>query len=164
MMNLKEITLFEDLDEHELKIVSRHLKEIRFKAGETIIHESESGNTMYIFREGKVKITRKITLKIGERWGEAEKAMDVLDAKQVGFFGEMSLVTGAPRSATITAITDCTLYQLSSDDLESIAREAPLTAYKIMMKIAQVLANRVRRLNDTVLKLTTALSLVVSKK
>ncbi len=163
-MKLQDIPLFKSLTDEELSILQVKLKRVEFKAGDTIIEEGEVDDTMYIFESGKVKITRKLTLKIGTRWGEAEKAMDILDAKQVSFFGEMSLVTGAPRSATITAITDCVLYTLSSKDLKEIAEKYPSIGYKIMEEIATVLAERVRKLNDTVLKLTTALSLVISKR
>ena len=163
-MKLQDIPLFKSLTDKELSILQTKLKRVEFKAGDTIIEEGEVDDTMYIFESGKVKITRKLTLKIGTRWGEAEKAMDILDAKQVSFFGEMSLVTGAPRSATITAITDCVLYTLSSRDLKEIAEKHPSIGYKIMKEIATVLAERVRKLNDTVLKLTTALSLVISKR
>ena len=122
-MKLQDIPLFKSLTDEELSILQVKLKRVEFKAGDTIIEEGEVDDTMYIFESGKVKITRKLTLKIGTRWGEAEKAMDILDAKQVSFCGEMSLVTGAPRSATITAITDCVLYTLSSKDLKEIAEK-----------------------------------------
>ncbi len=163
-VTLKEIPLFKSLSDSELEIVKKRLKKVSYSAGDTIIEEGETGPTMYIFERGRVKITRNLTLKIGERWGAAERAMDVLDANQVGFFGEMSLLTGAPRSATITAITDCVFYTLDAKDLEELKEAHPEIAYKILREIAVVLANRVRKLNDTVLKLTTALSLVLSKR
>ena len=163
-MDLKDIPLFKSLTEREFKIVTSRLKKVIYSAGDVIIKEGDIGNEMYIFESGKVKITRKLTLRVAGRWGEAEKAMDVLDSNQVSFFGEMSLVTGAPRSATITAITDCVLYTLTKKDLEDIAKRYPEIGYKIMKEVATVLAKRVQKLNNTVLKLTTALSIVASSK
>jgi len=163
-MDLRDIPLFESLTEKEFKIVKSKLKKVTYSAGDVIIKEGDIGNEMYIFESGKVKITRKLTLRVGGKWGEAEKAMDILNSEQVSFFGEMSIVTGAPRSATITALSYCTLYTLSKKDLEDLAKRYPEIGYKIMKKVAAVLAKRVQKLNNTVLKLTTALSIVVSSK
>ncbi len=148
----------------ERKVVLKNMKPVRFKAGEKIIQEGELGRSMYIFKSGKVKITRRLTLKIGDRLGESEKAFAVLGPDKVGFFGEMSLLTGLPRSATIVAVTDCELYELTPEGLERIVKSSPEVAYKLIYEIARVLAERVGKLDNTVLKLTTALSLVAIKK
>ena len=152
------------LSPQERKIVLKNMKLVRFKAGDRIIQEGELGRSMYIFKSGKVKITRRLTLKIGGRLGESEKAFAVLGPDKVGFFGEMSLLTGLPRSATIVAVTDCELYELTPEGLEKIAESSPRVAYKIIYEIAKVLAERVGKLDNTILKLTTALSLIASKR
>lgn len=155
------LDLFSD---QEKKIFLKNLKLVRFKAGDKIIQEGELGRSMYIFKSGKVKITRKLTLRIGGQLGESEKAFAVLGPDKVGFFGEMSLLTGLPRSATIVAVTDCELYELTPEGLARIANTLPEAAYKFIYEIAKVLAERVGKLDNTVLKLTTALSLIASKK
>lgn len=161
---LKNISIFKDLKEEEIKKITSILKLVRFKAGEIIINEGETGNTMFVFKEGKVQISHQITLKLGSSWGEAEKSMAVLDGSTIGFFGEMSLLTGAPRSATIKAITDCTLYKIEKEDFEKFSKKNPVIAYSIMEKIAKVLSNRIVGMNDNILKLTTALSIALSKR
>jgi CRP-like cAMP-binding protein len=80
------------------------------------------------------------------------------------FFGEMSLITGAPRSATIKALQPCLLYEITKEDFENLAIKYPVIGYKILKAIVFILSNRIRELNQSVLKLTTALSIVVSKQ
>ncbi|BBE31596.1 hypothetical protein OSSY52_17370 [Tepiditoga spiralis] len=161
---LKNISIFNDLREDEIKKIISILKIIKYKTGEIIINEGEIGDTMFVFKEGKVQISHQITLKLGSSWGEAEKSMAILDGSTIGFFGEMSLLTGAPRSATIKAITDCTLYKIEKNDFERFAKRNPIIAYSIMEKIAKVLSNRIVGMNDNILKLTTALSIALSKR
>ena len=162
---LQNIKLFDGLKLEDIEKFCSIMNPVSFKAGEIIVQEGEEGDSMYIFREGKVEITHHITLRLKSgQWEEAEKAMAVLDAKTVGFFGEMSLVTGAPRSATIKAITDCKLYEIHRDTFEIFALKEPYIAYRIMFNIAKVLSNRVRNMNENILKLTTALSIALSRR
>ncbi|KLO21724.1 MULTISPECIES: cyclic nucleotide-binding domain-containing protein [unclassified Marinitoga] len=162
---LKNISLFKELTDEQLNEISKILKPINFKTGEIIISEGEKGDTMYIFKKGKVQITHQLTLKIGSHhWEESEKSMAILDDKKISFFGEMSLVTGSPRSATIKAISECELYEISKKDFENLAEKRPDIGYKIMKEIASTLSCRIENLNENILKLTTALSIALSKK
>lgn len=162
---LKNISLFSNLNDEQLSQISKILKPVKFKAGDVIIVEGEKGDTMYIFKKGKVQITHQLTLKIGNsHWEEGEKSMAVLDAEKISFFGEMSLVTGSPRSATIKAISECELFEISKKDFETLAEKRPDIGYKIMKEIAATLSHRIEGLNENILKLTTALSIALSKK
>jgi len=62
------------------------------------------------------------------------------------FFGEMSLLTGEPRSATVTAITDCDLLEISKSGLDPILRTRP----EILEQLARSMAER-RLSNDVLL-------------
>ena len=162
---LSEISFFKELTPQELEKFFSILKRVKFRESETIVTEGEEGYTMYIFREGVVQVVSHITLKVGShKWSDAEKSIASLDAKQMSVFGEMSLITGAPRSATIKAITPCILYEINKEDFDALAIREPLVGYKIMKEISGVLSNRIKSLNGTILKLTTALSIALSKK
>jgi len=80
--------------------------------------------------------------------------------KRTSLFGEMSLITGAPRSATIKALQPCLLYEITKEDFENLAIKYPVIGYKILKAIVFILSNRIRELNQSVLKLTTALQLL----
>jgi CRP-like cAMP-binding protein len=162
---LSEISFFKELTPLELEKFFSILKRVKYRESETIVTEGEEGYTMYIFREGVVQVVSHITLKVGShKWSDAEKSIASLDAKQMSVFGEMSLITGAPRSATIKAITPCILYEINKEDFDALAIREPLVGYKIMKEISGVLSNRIKNLNGTILKLTTALSIALSKK
>ncbi|SHF14371.1 Cyclic nucleotide-binding domain-containing protein [Marinitoga hydrogenitolerans DSM 16785] len=162
---LKNISLFKELNNEQLSEISKILKPINFKTGEIIIVEGEKGNTMYIFKKGKVQITHQLTLKVeSQHLEEGEKSMAILDAEKISFFGEMSLVTGSPRSATIKALSECELYEISKKDFENLAEKRPDIGYKIMKEISITLSRRIETLNENILKLTTALSIALSKK
>ncbi|MGC8765649.1 MAG: Crp/Fnr family transcriptional regulator [Brevinematia bacterium] len=162
---LRKIPLFTELTDEELEQFSSILRMVKIKEGEIIVNEGELGTTMFLFREGVVQLTTQITLKIGKEkdWIDTEKSIATMDASKMTFFGEMSLITGAPRSATVKAISKCILYEIKKEDFENLCLSNPLIGYKIMKAIVFTLSNRIRELNSSVLKLTTALSIVVSK-
>jgi CRP-like cAMP-binding protein len=161
---LKSVPLLADLDEAELDRVWRTVRRVSFPRGSVIMREGDVGDTMYFFAEGEVELTQKLTLKTGRHaFSQAEKSMTRLRAGAVSFFGDMALFERAPRSATITAAADCTLYEISRDDFERLGDAHPALGYKIMRRIAPVLCQRIRHSNQDVLKLTTALSIALSR-
>ncbi len=162
---LRRVPLLTELTDEELEEFSAILKVIKVKEGEIIVTEGEEGTTMFLFKEGVVQLTTQITLKIGKEkeWVDTEKSIATMDSSKMTFFGEMSLITGAPRAATIKALSNCILYEIKKEDFENLCLSNPLIGYKVMKAIVYTLSNRIRDLNQSVLKLTTALSIVVSK-
>jgi CRP-like cAMP-binding protein len=159
-----KIQMLADFSDSEVQALRRIAKEVQVPAGEVIMREGEVGDSMYLFAEGQVMVTKNLTLKTGKRaFSQAEKSMVRLDARYVSFFGDMAMFENDVRSATITASTDCVLYEIRRDDFERITRQNCALAYKLIRKIAEVLCHRVRQGNQDILKLTTALSIALSK-
>jgi CRP-like cAMP-binding protein len=75
----------------------------------------------------------------------------------------MALFENDLRSATITASEDCLLFEVKRNDFESLCKQHPLLGYKLVKKIAAVLCERVRKGNQDILKLSTALSIALSR-
>ncbi|MCX7882587.1 MAG: cyclic nucleotide-binding domain-containing protein [Brevinematales bacterium] len=162
---LSTLSLFSELTEQERVVVASLLHERRYKKGEVIVSEGEEGTSLFLFRKGVVQVTSQITLRrAGEEWLEAEKSIATYDETKMPFFGEMSLLTGAPRSATVKAMTDVDLYEVFQKDFYRLCDENHTLGYKLLRAIAGVLCERIRTLNQNILKLTTALSIVVSKR
>jgi CRP-like cAMP-binding protein len=63
-------------------------------------------------------------------------------------FGEMALIEGAPRSASIVADEAVTCYELSRDDFDQLMRDRPVIATQIMRNTARELARRLRRTTE----------------
>lgn len=162
---LARLSLFADLTDGERAQVASLLHERRYKKGEVIVSEGEEGTSLFLFKKGIVQVTSQITLRrAGEEWLEAEKSIATYDETKMPFFGEMSLLTGAPRSATVKAMSDVELYEVFQKDFYALCDENHTIGYKLLLAIAGVLCNRIRTLNQNILKLTTALSIVVSKR
>jgi len=76
--------------------------------GQVISRQGERGDHMYFISHGVVRIARE----------ELGDSRDLATLMAGDFFGEATLLSGEPRNATVTAVTDCTLYKLHRDDLE----------------------------------------------
>jgi CRP-like cAMP-binding protein len=161
---LRKVGILEDLDVADLAKVLAISRRVAFKSGETIMREGEQGETMYFFVEGQVDVTKNLTLKLGDKdFASAEKSMNKLSADKVSIFGEMSVFGPEPRSATITASSDCVLYSVNRTEFARLCDENPRIGLSIVRRIAAVLCARVRKGNEDVLKLSTALSIALSR-
>jgi CRP/FNR family cyclic AMP-dependent transcriptional regulator len=161
---LQKVGILADLDEGELRKVLAIAQRAAFKAGETIMREGEQGESMYFFVEGEVDVTKNLTLKLGDRdFATAEKSMTKLSADRVSVFGEMSVFGPEPRSATITASSDCVLYSVSRAGFTKLCDDENRIGLFIVRRIAAVVCARVRKGNEDVLKLSTALSIALSR-
>ncbi len=99
------------LSRDELKTVARSVKRVRFTRGETLMRQGEDGESFYALVQGTVHGT--IT--------NSDTAHPVqFDLQPGALFGEMSLLTGLPRSATMTAVTDCELLEFDRDDFTQL--------------------------------------------
>lgn len=78
-------------------------RDLLYEAGQAIVREGDPGGSMFVVRRGEAAVTLAGTDGELARHGEG------------GFFGEMSLLTGDPRSATVTAVTDCELIEIGAD-------------------------------------------------
>lgn len=161
---LKQIKLLSDCSTVELQAIQDVAQRVEFAEGAVIMKEGDVGDSMYLFAEGEVLVTKNLTLKTGKKgFSTAEKSMVRLNAQFVTFFGDMALFENDVRSATITASSKCVLYEIKREAFEKLAAENSGLGYRLIRGIATVLCHRVRQGNQDVLKLTTALSIALSK-
>jgi CRP/FNR family cyclic AMP-dependent transcriptional regulator len=103
-----------------------------FAPGETIFVEGDEGRVMYVVLEGSVRLS--VTGRTLER------------VVKGGVFGEMALIDAAPRSATASALTACTLVPVTAQRFKSLVKEDPDFALEIMRVMAARLRSMDRRL------------------
>jgi CRP/FNR family transcriptional regulator, cyclic AMP receptor protein len=156
----KKIFIFQDLDEQELQSILQLARPRSFSANSTVIKEGDSGDSMYIMGEGEVNITKRLTLVLSQDLPK-EKRMLRLKAEDGVTFGEMALLENDTRTATVTALTDCRLLELKRDDFLGFIRENSVTGCKIMLRLAQLLSRFLRKTDQDVVKLTTALAIAL---
>jgi diguanylate cyclase (GGDEF)-like protein len=130
---LKKVEIFSLLSLDEVSSFSALLTERYLPMNSTICREGESGNSLFIVRRGKVRVT--INLSGG---GVDEVAV----FSRGDFFGEMSIIENAPRSASCSCVTDVHLLELSEPDFYRLLEEKPDLAIKVMYRMLNIVTNR----------------------
>jgi CRP/FNR family cyclic AMP-dependent transcriptional regulator len=156
----KKIFIFQDLDEAELQKFLQLTRPRFFSVNSVIIKEGEIDDRLFIMREGEVNITKRLTLVLDQDLPR-EKRMIHLRAADGVSFGEMALLENDTRTATVTALTDCKLLELTRDDFLRFIRENSATGVKIILRLAQLLSRFLRKTDSDVVKLTTALAIAL---
>ncbi len=108
--------LFKDFSVDEMVAVIHGLELLTFEPGEIIITQGEPGNSLYILTSGTVKAFVR---------NAAGRQAQVGVFGEGAFFGEVSILTGKPRSATIVAAARCELLELDRKTLDSITKAHP---------------------------------------
>jgi len=129
---LAAVPLFSDLSSRHLKRMADLAEEVHFNAGDPIVQEGQPGGTFFVILEGEAKVTRK-----GRKLNELYPG---------DFFGEVSLLDGGPRTATVTAETPIDAIRLFRKEFAKLISADP----EIALKIVAELASRIRRTHRSV--------------
>lgn len=161
---LKKIYIFRDLTEAEIETMARVLTPRSRLAGELLMKEGEEGDSMYVIAEGEVEITKSLTMRFGQDdYRETEKTMSRLSARDYGVIGEMALISRERRSATVACRSGCLFYEIKRDDFLLLATQNPGLGFKITHRLAKLMARRLKKTGEDVVRLTTALSIALGK-
>ena len=102
------------------------LKSSRLPQNEVLFHQGDQGDRMYVVASGALTVL--LTNKDG-----LERRIDVLDTGES--VGEIALLTGQKRSATVRALTDASLISLSKDGLDQLSQKYPELGKKLLEKM-----------------------------
>jgi CRP-like cAMP-binding protein len=158
----KKISLFQDLKEEEVKQVLRLSVPRTFPVGSVIIREDEAGDSMFIMVKGEVEITKRLGVVLDEETPN-ERIIIRLKAEEGVCFGEMSLLENEPRSATVTALTECLLMEMGRENFMRLIRENSDMGCKVLWRLAQLLSRYLRKTNQDMVKLTTAMAIALGR-
>ncbi len=163
----KKINIISDLPESQIRKLFGFCKRVTFDVGEIIMEEGEENYGMFFFLDGEAIVSSTMTMKASHRKGggfsEVEKSLVKLSSIQIGVMGEMSVFEDLPRSATVKAYTPCVLYEIKKADFKKFLIQYPNIGVSLLYKISRILCHRVRRSNKDIIKLSTALSIALSK-
>jgi ABC-type multidrug transport system ATPase subunit len=123
------VPLFAACSATDLAAIASRIEAIEVPAGTIVFHEGDPGDDMYIVAEGQVRIVSDT---------DSEKVV-FAHLGPGDFFGEMALITGAPRSAAAIATTDVRLWRLSKNRFDRILAENP----QVGVEMSRVLGERV---------------------
>lgn len=129
---LAQVPLFEGLSRRHLRQIAEHADEISFRERETIVEADQPGGTFFVIVEGEVKVLQGN--RVIARAGPGE------------FFGEISLLDGGPRSATVVAETPVAAIRLFKSSFDRVVTQEP----KVAAKILAVVARRLREAERTI--------------
>lgn len=163
---LRETEIFRNLTEQQIEKVMTISRRVVFSAGETIMAEGEHGDTMYIIAEGSVDVVKSLIMDGIEEdpeTGGRNKVFTRLDAADHAVFGEMALLEELQRTATVRAVTDCSLFSIRKDDFLCLAESDYELGYCICMNLSRIVSARLRKADEDTVKLTTALCLILQE-
>lgn len=121
---LSKIPLFSHLTKRQLELVSRHADEVTVKAGSVLMREGDTAREVCIVAAGTVRVS------------SGDHVIADLGPGEV--FGEMGVVTGHHRMATVTAVTDAHLLVMFGPEFSGVSDEIA----EIKTGIAEIIAKR----------------------
>ncbi len=124
---LRNVDLFRALTDDELFDLAARMTQRTYQPGARIIKTGEPGQSMFVMSEGLVTVRIKTQ----------ESEVDVATLSPGDFFGEMSLLTGEPRSAAIVAVTDAVAFEIDKADIEPLLDSNPEAAEMLSLAVAE---------------------------
>jgi small-conductance mechanosensitive channel/CRP-like cAMP-binding protein len=125
---LSAVELFAPLTEAERVELAGRLRSVPFARGEAIVRQGETGDRLFIIAAGEAEVQVAVS-------GSSPRTVARLRAGN--FIGEMSLMTGEPRSATVVALGEVQCYSLDHDGFMNILKQRPEIAADISAMLAR---------------------------
>jgi CRP-like cAMP-binding protein len=147
---LRGTSFFKYFSTMEIMRFNRVIFSKNVPAGEDIIRVGDAGDALYVIKHGRVGVM------VDKDPNSPPIQVNTLG--EMDYFGEMSLLDDATRSATIKAITDTQLIVLKRSDLEKIINSDFEMAAKFYKSVAIALAHRLRKANETIYTTTSMLA------
>lgn len=123
---LSRVPLFAELHGAELQAVADAMREGAFRAGEIVTAEGAAGDAFFVIETGEADVSVD---------GEARGTMVPGD-----YFGEIALLMGSERTATVAARTDLCCYTLTAADFRTLVEGNPSIAWGVMLSMASRLS------------------------
>jgi CRP/FNR family cyclic AMP-dependent transcriptional regulator len=122
---LKQVPLFASLDDRELEQIAATMRERRFAAGATVTEEGAGGAGFFVIESGEADVTVEGNPRGSIRPGD--------------YFGEIALLTGSDRTATIVAKTDMVCWGMTPWDFRPLVESNSTIAWKLLTAMADKL-------------------------
>lgn len=134
---LRKVPLFSDLTEEELRQLAGVVREQHYRKNVTLFRLDDPGNAFFILKSGLMKITME---------DQSGREIILRMVYPTDFFGEMALLDGMPRSATVTTQEPCEALIIYRQPFLALIEQSP----KILLNMTAVLSRRLRKMNDLI--------------
>jgi len=131
---LAQVPLFAGLSRRHLKRLAEHADVVTFRDRETIVESGQPGGTFYVMLEGQAKV---------ERGGRTLGRLGPGD-----FFGEISLLDGGPRTASVVATSPARAIRIFKRSFDKVVSEDPGVASQILAVVARRLREAERSISS----------------
>ena len=138
---LARVPLFERLSPAELEKLETLTSRRKFRSATAVFFQDDPSDSLYVVLSGSAKVFRT---------SEDGRDRILMIIRPGDAFGELAMIEGLPRSATVQTLEDTEMLCLTRADFEAFAREYP----EVLWKLLQALCERVRRINEDVLDLS----------
>lgn len=125
---LKSVPIFSDLEADRLNQISQLGTRKFYKKDSTVLHENETGSALFVIISGRVKISRQ---------SDDGKEVILTILNESDFFGEMAILDGMSRSATVTAIEESELFLIQRADFLNLLQEHPEISVALLQELTQ---------------------------
>jgi CRP-like cAMP-binding protein len=125
---LGRVEIFGDLDRGELREIGNSMREYTYAAGRPVVTEGEGGVGFFVIEDGTATVS------------VADEQIRTLGPGS--YFGEIALLAGTSRTATVTAETDLTCWGLTSWAFRPIVESNSSIAWKLIQSLARLLSPR----------------------
>ncbi len=132
---LRKIELFDPLSDSQLEDLAESASAEEYAAGESLVRQGDPGDSLYVMVSGKVEVTVE-DAKLGK--------IHVAFLKEGDYFGEMSLLTGEPRSATVTAVCETRVIKVPKEGISGLLEEEE----SILEPLSAMLDKRLKELSS----------------
>jgi CRP-like cAMP-binding protein len=127
---LAEVPLFAGLSRRHLRRVADLAQEVAFGAGRTVVQNGSRGDAFYVIVEGTAKVMAGYSTRAFARLGPSD------------FFGELALLDGGPRTASVVAETPLVTIRIPRAGFRKMLRNEPDVAIKILEELSRRLRSR----------------------
>lgn len=124
--SLAQVPLFAGLSPRHLKRIGDLTEEVRFMEGASVVRQGDAGDTFFVILEGEAKVA-----------GPSGRVVNRLRPGE--FFGEISLLDGGPRTASVVAETPLTMLALSRASLLRLVQREPAVGVRLLGHAAMML-------------------------
>lgn len=132
---LDNTQMFRGMEWFQIEALSSYVQLYRAVPGSTLFREGDKGDFMCIVLKGKLEVRKEDNHHIDKT------VATIFSGRSLG---EMSMVDGEPRSATVVVVEPTLLAVLTREDFQLITNDKPALAAKILLKIAQLLSQHLR--------------------
>jgi len=136
---LSHLGIFDGLTEAEITDIARLFKVVHLQPREILCEEGTPGDCFFIVESGSLQVLRST------QQGDNQTIAEVNGPSVIG---EMALLDGSKRSATVRALTEVSLYRIECNDFQVLRSNWNVAAYKVIRNLGLTLCERLRDTNN----------------